>query len=100
MLDPDARNPVPPKVTLDKYPSGAPSKIVQVRTDAAGGYIPNGIWTEWYVNGELKRFIDYAKGEPHGIEITCSPNGEILSRIEYRHGKRIRTVRGNASGNR
>jgi tetratricopeptide (TPR) repeat protein len=94
LLDPDSRNPVPPKVSLEKYPSGAPSKVVQLRPDAAGQYIPNGIWTEWYESGELKRFVDYAKGAPHGVEITWGPDGEVLSRIQYRHGKRTRPASG------
>lgn len=93
MLDPDAQNPVLPKVSLDKYPSGAPSKIVQVKSDTTGRYIPNGVWTEWYENGELKRFADYVKGVPHGIEITWNPDGEVTSRIRYRHGKRVKPVR-------
>lgn len=92
LLRPDALNPAPPKVTLDKYPSGAVRKVVQVRADATGRYIPNGIWTEWYENGELRRFVDYVEGVPHGIEIAWSPQGEVVSRIEYRHGKRIKTA--------
>ena len=84
--------PDPPKFAVDKYSSGVPSKIVQIRlSEETGKYIPNGIWTEWYENGELKRFIDYVNGSPHGIEINWSPEGQIVSRIKYREGKEIRT---------
>ncbi len=89
LLEPDARNPALPKVSLEKYASGVPSKIVQVRPDATGRYLPDGIWTEWYESGELKRFVDYVNGVPHGVEITWSPDGEVVSRIEYRHGRRV-----------
>jgi tetratricopeptide (TPR) repeat protein len=91
MLDPDLLNPVPPKVSLDRYPSGVPRKIVQLRPDATGRYIPNGIWTEWYESGELKRFVDYVQGKPHGVEITWNRDGEVISRVQYRHGERIKT---------
>ncbi|MDH3327731.1 MAG: tetratricopeptide repeat protein [Desulfobulbaceae bacterium] len=87
----DLKNPDPPKFAVDKYPSGVPSKIVQMRlSEATGQYIPNGIWTEWYENGELKRFVDYVKGVPHGVEINWSPDGQVVSRIEYREGKETR----------
>ena len=89
LIGPDVRNPGQPKVTVDKYPSGIVSKIVQVRPDATGRYIADGISTEWYENGTLKRFVDYAAGVPHGVEINWSPEGEVVSRLEYRHGKQI-----------
>lgn len=79
----------PPKVTLEKYPSGALSRIVQVRPDSTGRYIPEGIWTEWYENGELKRFVDYVEGVPHGTAITWGPDGKITSHLKYRMGKQI-----------
>jgi tetratricopeptide (TPR) repeat protein len=98
MLDPDALNPVPPKVTLNRYPSGAPSKIVQVRPDASGQNIPNGIWTEWYESGRLKHFADYSKGVLHGFDISWGPDGGVISKMKYQHGKRIRTAQGHADG--
>lgn len=100
LLDPDARNPVLPKVSLEKYPSGAPRKSVQVRPDESGRYVPNGIWTEWYESGELKRFVDYARGVPHGIEIIWGPQGELVSRTKYRHGKRIKAAGSHTDGTR
>lgn len=64
-----------------------------MRPDAEGLYIPNGIWVEWYESRELKRFVDYVKGEPHGVELTWSPDGQVVSRVEYQHEERIK-VRG------
>ena len=88
LLEPEERNSAPPKVTLKRYPSGAPRQIVQVRPDTTGRYIPDGILTEWYEDGELERFLDYANGVPHGAEVTWDPSGRVLSRAEYRHGSR------------
>jgi tetratricopeptide (TPR) repeat protein len=88
-VSPVVRSPAQPKVTLERFPSGRVSKIIQVRADATGRYLPHGIWTEWYETGEVKRFIDYAEGAPHGKEITWSPEGEVVSQRQYRHGKLI-----------
>jgi tetratricopeptide (TPR) repeat protein len=87
LLGPDARGD-PPKVTLERYPSGAPRQVVQVRPDATGRYVAHGISTGWYESGELERFLDYADGVPHGTELTWAPSGRVTSRAEYRHGTR------------
>ena len=87
-LGPVARNIALPKVALKRYPSGALLRIVQMKPDATGHYIPDGIWTEWYEGGELKRFVDYSGGVPHGIEMTWDPNGQVISRVFYQRGTR------------
>jgi len=87
-LGPEARNIALPKVALKSYPSGALLRIVQMKPDATGHYIPDGIWTEWYEGGELKRFVDYSGGVPHGIEMTWDPNGQVISRVFYQRGTR------------
>ena len=78
----------PPKVSLKRHPSGFPSSIVQVRRNAAGKYIPEGIWTEWYESGELKRYVDYADGVPHGMALSWNREGQILSQSLFRNGVR------------
>jgi Flp pilus assembly protein TadD len=83
ILGPDAQNVMPPKVTLERYPSGAPSRIAQVRLNTSGRYMADGIWTEWYENGQLKRFADYANGRLHGVEMRLGPNGQIMSRTTH-----------------
>jgi tetratricopeptide (TPR) repeat protein len=88
ILGPELRED-PPKVSLKRYPSGAPEQIVQVRPDAAGGFIPDGIATEWYEAGEPRRLLDYANGVPHGVELIWDPSGRVLSRAEYRNGIRM-----------
>jgi len=84
----EARNIAPSKIALKRYPSGALLRIVQVKPKAKGRYIPDGIWTEWYEGGELKRFIDYAGGVRHGVDMTLDPNGQVVSRVFYEHGTR------------
>jgi tetratricopeptide (TPR) repeat protein len=77
-----------PKISLEEYPSGTPRKIVQVKLDASGRAVPEGIWTEWYESGELKRFVDYADGVPHGVEVIWNPAGGVISLTQYQHGTR------------
>jgi len=80
LLGPDAQNRTSPKVTLERYPSGAPRRIAQVQLDTTGRPLADGIWTEWYENGQLKRFADYVKGRRNGVEMTLDSNGQIISR--------------------
>ncbi len=87
-LGPEARNIALPKVALERYPSGALLRIAQMKPDATGRYIPDGIYTEWYEGGELKRFVDYVGGVPHGVEMTWDPDGQVISRVFYKHGTR------------
>jgi len=78
-----------PKVTLKRYASGALEQIVQVRPDASGSFVPDGIATDWYESGEPRRLLDYANGVPDGAEVIWDPSGRILSRAEYRNGIRL-----------
>ena len=87
-LGPEAQNIALPKIALKRYPSGALLRIVQVKPDATGRYIPDGIWTEWYEGGELKSFVDYARGVPHGVAMTWDPNCRVISRVFYQRGTR------------
>jgi len=68
----------PPKLSLTSYPSGAPLRLAQAKPDAVGDYIPDGIWTEWYENGGLKRFADFGDGEPNGVDISWDPDGNLM----------------------
>jgi len=83
ILGPGAQNLTPPKVDLKRHPSGAPRRMAQVRLNATGRYIADGIWTEWYENGQLKRFADYVNGRLNGVEMTLDPNGKIISRTTH-----------------
>jgi tetratricopeptide (TPR) repeat protein len=87
-LGSEVRNIQPPKIALKSYPSGALLRIVQMKPDSTGRYIPDGIWTDWHEGGELMRFVDYSRGVPHGVEITWDANGQVISRVSYQRGTR------------
>jgi len=87
-LGPEARNIGQPKVALERYPSGAVFIIAQMKPNTTGRYIPDGIYTEWYEGGEPKRFVDYAGGVVHGVDMTWDPEGKVISRVFYEHGIR------------
>jgi tetratricopeptide (TPR) repeat protein len=87
-LGPEAQNIGQPKVALQRYPSGALFIIAQMKPNATGRHIPDGIYTEWYEGGELKRFVDYAGGVVHGVDMTWDPEGKVISRVFYEHGTR------------
>jgi antitoxin component YwqK of YwqJK toxin-antitoxin module len=76
-----------PQLMLDFYPSRAPRKLVQVRYDANGRPVPDGIEVEFYANGRIKRFLDIDDGVPNGLELTWDRDGEVLSRVTYRNGR-------------
>jgi tetratricopeptide (TPR) repeat protein len=73
-------NPQPPFIQLDRYPSGAPRRLVQGRINAGGELIPDGIEVEFHENGRLKRFIDIDQGKVIGREKTWDASGKQLSR--------------------
>jgi tetratricopeptide (TPR) repeat protein len=79
----------PPQTMLEQYSSRAPRKLLQVRYDAAGRPVPDGIEVEFHENGRIKRFLDVVRGERHGLELTWDASGKALSRVEYRDGTRV-----------
>jgi tetratricopeptide (TPR) repeat protein len=83
MLGPDAQSLTPPKISLRRHPSGAPHRIAQVRRNQTGRFMADGIWTEWYENGQLKRFADYVNGRLHGVDMTLDPDGQIILRTNH-----------------
>ena len=72
-------NPKPPIIQLERYPSGAPRRLVQVRSNASGAFIPDGVEAEFHENGRLKRFVDLDLGQTIGREKTWDSNGKQLS---------------------
>jgi tetratricopeptide (TPR) repeat protein len=74
--------PVLQKVSVEKYPSGVVSRIVQVKPNAAGRYVADGFWTEWYEGGEVKRFVEYRNGAPYGAEMSWDQNGNRFETME------------------
>ena len=88
-----------PKTGITEYPSGAPHVFSQARLDPGGRYISDGIRTEWYENGELKRYADYANGVPHGVDVSWAPGGQLQSRADYREGTLVKRPSGTKTVN-
>lgn len=74
---------------LEIYPSLTPRRLAQVRYDANGRSVPDGIEVEWHENGRLKRFQDFDMGVRHGLDLTLDAEGRLLSRTAYQDGKRL-----------
>jgi len=80
-LSPEARQRViPPMIDVQRYPSGAIERVVQVRPGPDGTFLPDALWTEWHEGGELRRFVDYTDGRASGSEILWDPSGQVLTR--------------------
>jgi tetratricopeptide (TPR) repeat protein len=75
-----------PKISVTRYESGYPRTIAQTQPDASGHQVPDGIWTEWYDGGKLRRFVDYEGGVPNGVSVTWDESGRPVERMVYRHG--------------
>ncbi len=74
------------ELSVTRFPSGYPETIAQTQPDASGRRVVNGIWTEWFDRGGLRRFVDYVEGRPHGVSVTWDGSGEVVERITYRRG--------------
>jgi tetratricopeptide (TPR) repeat protein len=80
------------KILLDVYSSRAPHKLVQVRQDASGREVTDGIEVEWHENGRIKRFLDIDQGVPNGLELILDEQGQLLSQVVYRQGRTVDIV--------
>jgi hypothetical protein len=78
-----------PFPVLEIYPSLSPRKVAQVRYDAGGRGVPDGIEVEFHENGRLKRFQDFDQGVRHGLDVTWDTDGRLLSRMAFQDGQRI-----------
>lgn len=73
-------NPQPLSIQMSRYPSSAPHKMLQGRSDSNGDFVPDGIEVEFHENGRIKRFLDIDQGKAKGLEITWDTDGKELSR--------------------
>lgn len=69
-----------PGFSVSRHPSGRPRTICQTRHGGRGEPVPHGIWTEWFDTGELRRFVDYVDGAPHGIAVRWDRDGAVRER--------------------
>lgn len=78
-----------PSIRLDSYPGLAPRKLEQLRRDANGRSISDGIEAEFYENGRLKRFRDLSQAVPNGFDMSWAPDGTLVSRKIFAQGKPV-----------
>lgn len=78
--------PVPSQIELDIYPSGEPHKLVQLSRDGSGRLVRHGIEVEFYRDGRIKRFVDFAGGEKNGLEKFWDKDGNLISQEVYKLG--------------
>lgn len=83
---PRSRLEVPTTNGITTHPAGEWKTVSQVRPDGAGGYLIDGIGTEWYPAGTLKRFSDYKNGLLDGAEVLWDPTGRVIARNVYENG--------------
>jgi tetratricopeptide (TPR) repeat protein len=79
-------DPNPPFILLDISPTRAPRKLVQLRPDASGRNIIDGIEVEFFENGRIERYMDYVNGQRHGVEMVWNPDGTLISQVFYKEG--------------
>ncbi len=65
----------PPGIVVERYPSGTPRSVAQTGRDAAGSRVLNGLLTEWWPSGTLRRVVAYVDGVPRGAEVTWDEAG-------------------------
>lgn len=50
--------------------------------------VPDGLWTSWYTNGQMKEEGHYKEGVKSGMWIEWYQDGEIMWKGEWKNGKR------------
>jgi hypothetical protein len=58
---------------------------------AKGSYLegePDGLWTYWYQNGQMKEEGHYHKGVKNGMRVEWYQNGTLMWKGEWENGKR------------
>jgi len=59
---------------------------------ASGSYVdglPDGLWTTWYKNGQMKKEGHYIAGVKNGMWIEWYDDGEIMWKGEWENGNRL-----------
>ncbi len=82
------RQNLPVEISVSRYPSGAPKEVFVGVAGAAGRTQPEGLYSEWYENGALKRYAEYVNGARHGVETQWSKSGEVEYTAIYEKGRR------------
>ena len=51
----------------------------------------NGLWTEWYENGQKKQEMTFKDGKKEGLRIEWYENGQKKNEITFKDGKEVRS---------
>ena len=70
-------------IELEIYPSVAPRKLVQVRHDASGRTVADGIEVEFYENGRIKHFRGYRPGGTQRVRcfLECRRQADLAGHV-------------------
>ena len=89
MMGSQTADPVLAQPILSLYPSQAPMTLTQMRRNADGRFVIDGIKVEFHENGRLKSFADMSRGTLNGFEMTWDSDGRLLTRQAYQNGSPV-----------
>ena len=52
----------------------------------------NGLWKQWYEDGQMKKNVKFVDGKKNGKEVTWKKDGTIKSEVIYKDGKIIKRL--------
>lgn len=74
------------EVRKEKFPDGKLKVRWEVTTSTEGD-VRNGVYEEFYPNGETKLICNYSDNREHGVYRSYFENGNMESEIYYQEGK-------------
>ena len=63
----------------------------KLRVNYSGGKY-DGLWQQWYNNGQMKKNVKFVDGKKGGKEVTWKKDGTIKSEVIYKDGKIIKRL--------
>jgi antitoxin component YwqK of YwqJK toxin-antitoxin module len=87
---------IPEGARLEKYDDNPEMEKITVRDEAARVVaqgtllkgLREGTWTEFTVNGLIKKVVPFVHGKKEGLYIEFNDNGQLLKRISYHNDLR------------
>jgi tetratricopeptide (TPR) repeat protein len=73
-------------ISVERYPDGTPSKLVQWGQDGKGQTVADGIRVEFHANGRVKQLVDMDRGAQNGMQINWDDSGRIVSLLVPQQG--------------
>ena len=63
---------------------------LSIGANSGGKY--DGLWQQWYNNGQMKKNVNFVDGKKNGKEVTWKKDGTIKSEVIYKDGKIIKRL--------